>query len=102
MGNKWSPKSLAVDMGWRMVRVMSALATEEVVTEEVADTENWADDLWTRPEPDAERIARYRLHDPDEPSHYVRHSAHLPRLTPELEESGYFWMRLLRRASTSH
>ncbi len=79
-----------------MVKMMSALATEEEVASD------WADDLWKRPEPDAARLARYRLHDLDEPSHYVRRSAHLPRLTPENKESGFFWMRMLRRASTSH
>ncbi|MDH3729726.1 MAG: hypothetical protein OES13_01175 [Acidimicrobiia bacterium] len=73
-----------------------------VFTNEVEVADDWADDLWSRPAPDATRLARYRLHDPDEPSHYVRNTAHLPRLTPEVGESGFFWMRLLRRASVGH
>ena len=67
---------------------------------DTVDTDDWADELWERPSPDPERLARYELHDSDEPSMYVRHTAHLPGLGPELVESDAFFMRLLRRAST--
>jgi hypothetical protein len=70
--------------------------------EDTQVTDNWADELWERPAPDPVRLARYQRHDPDEPSHYVRHTAHLPEMGVEAEESGLFWMRLLRRASRSH
>ena len=79
-----------------MVRVMS----ENTIEAEVDDA--WADQLWERPAPEPQRLARYRLHDPDEPSHYVRNTAHLPQFTPDIGETGFFWMRLLRRASLGH
>ena len=66
------------------------------------DSDNWADELWDRPDPDPERVARWRLHDVDEASWYVRHTAHLPLMGDEAEETGAFWMRLLRRASSAH
>jgi len=77
-----------------------AETTAATVSSEVDD--NWADELWERPAPDPERVARYRLHDPHEASLYVRQTAHLPMIGEEAEESGAFWMRLLRRASSSH
>ena len=70
--------------------------------EEAVDDDNWAEGLWERPAPDPERLARWRQHDPNEPSRYVRHTAHLPALDAETVESDAFWMRLLRRASVGH
>ena len=62
--------------------------------------EDWSDLLWERPAPDPERVARHELHEADEPSKYVRRTAHLPGLVAELVESDAFDMRLLRRASS--
>jgi hypothetical protein len=61
--------------------------------------EDWAEDLWERPEPDPVRLARHRLHPSDEPSRYVRHSALLPELDRDTIDADALWMRVLRRAS---
>jgi hypothetical protein len=66
-------------------------------TEGAAD--DWAETLWDRPAPDPVRLARYRLHDIDEPSRYVRRTAHLPSLDSITVENEALWMRMLRRAS---
>lgn len=76
------------------------MATVAELTEAAEEaSEDWAEELWERPAPDPERLARYRLHDPSEPSRYVRNTAHLPALSDDLIESEAFWMRLVRRAS---
>ena len=77
---------------------MTTLA-DRIVEQDTVEDDDWADGLWERPAPDPERVARWRQHDRDEPSRYVRNTAHLPALDADTIEAEAFWMRLLRRAS---